>query len=336
MHRPVLLFFAGLLLSAGVAAAIACRRDIAVAVAASSAPSNVLDSPIGRIEFADAGQGPAVLMIHGSGGGFDQGLAFADPLLKSGFRVIAPSRFGYLRSEMPADATPSRQADAFAALLEALGIDRAIVIGGSAGALSAIQFAIRHPSRCRALVLVVPASHAPDRPAGTNAAPAAWPLIRAALGSDVLFWAAIRTAPAFMTRMVLATDPALLETAGEAERARVHAMLFHVLPVSRRRDGLLMDMATAGDPPPDPLGEIACPVLAISAKDDLYGTAAAARHIAASAPDARLLLHDEGGHMLVGHDAETWDAIRAFIASGGSGGLSPSAPPPPRRESQTP
>ena len=338
MTRSILLALAVLLVLAGVVVAIAYRRDMAVAVAASSAPSRLLDTSFGAIEYADAGQGAPVLMIHGSGGGFDQGLAFADPLLKAGFRVIAPSRFGYLRSHMPEGASPERQADAFAALLDAIGLDRAVVIGGSAGALSAIQFAIRHPDRCSALVLVVPASHAPDRPAGTNASPAAWPLIEAALGSDILFWAAIKTAPGFMTRMVLATDPALLESAGDAERARVRDMLFHVLPVSRRKPGLLMDMATAGDPPPSPLETIACPVLAISAKDDLYGTAAAARHIASSAPDARLVLYDEGGHLLVGHDAEMWDAIRAFIA-GGSGPeptMRPAAPPRRRPGSETP
>ena len=316
MTRLILLFLVGVLISTLLVAGSAYRRDMAIAKAAAAGPSQLLDSPHGAIEYADTGRGAPILMIHGSGGGFDQGLAFARPLTGAGFRVIAPSRFGYLRSAMPMDATPESQADAFALLLDSLGIDQAAVIGGSAGALSAIQFAIRHPARCRALVLVVPASHAPDRPAGTNAAPAAWPIIKAALGSDLLFWTAVRAAPAFMTRMVLATDPILLETAGEVERTRVRDMLFHVLPVSRRKVGLLMDMETAGDPPPYPLETITCPVLAISAKDDLYGTAASARHIAATAPGARLLLYENGGHMLVGHDAETWAAIVAFISAG--------------------
>lgn len=314
MTRLILLFLAGVLISTLLIAGSAYRRDMAIAKAAADAPSQLLDGPDGAIEYADTGRGAPILMVHGSGGGFDQGLAFAAPLATAGFRVVAPSRFGYLRSTMPANASPERQADAFAFLLDSLGIEQATVIGGSAGALSAIQFAIRHPARCRALVLVVPASHAPDRPAGTNAAPAAWPLIEAALGSDLLFWTAIRAAPGFMTRMVLATDPALLDVAGEAERARVRDMLFHVLPVSRRASGLLMDMATAGDPPPYPLETISCPVLAISAEDDLYGTAASARHVAAEVPDARLLIHDDGGHMLVDHQEETWSAIVAFIA----------------------
>lgn len=334
--RLILLFFAGVLVSALLVAASAYRRDLAIAEVAAGAPSRMLDGPDGAIEYADTGQGTPVLMIHGSGGGFDQGLAFARRLTAGGFRVIAPSRFGYLRSSMPERASPERQADAFAFLLDGLGVEKSVVIGGSAGALSAIQFAIRHPSRCRALVLVVPASHAPDRPAGTNASPAAWPVIKAALGSDVLFWTAIRTAPGFMTRMVLATDPALLETAGDTERQRVRDMLFHVLPVSRRKAGLLMDMATAGDPPPYPLETITCPVLAISAKDDLYGTAAAARHIADRAPDARLLLFDDGGHMLVGHDAAMWSAVMDFIAASGADPASPGERPPLPPESETP
>lgn len=336
MMRSILLVLV-LLVPAGLVAT-AYRRDIAIARAASSVASRLADSPWGAVEYADVGHGSPVLMIHGSGGGFDQGLAFAAPLLDDGFRVIAPSRFGYLRSTMAADATPADQADAFATLLDALRIDATVVVGGSAGALSAIQFALRHPARCRALILVVPASHAPDRPAGTNAAPAAWPLIEAALGSDVLFWAAIRVAPAFMTRMVLATDPSLVDAAGPAERARVRDMLFHILPVSRRKQGLLMDMATAGDPPPYPLQSIACPVLAISADDDLYGTAASARHIAATAPDARLVIFREGGHMLVGHDTEVWSAIGAFIAAQErlEGAIRPSAPQPPRPGSESP
>lgn len=338
MIRSILILLVLLLVLAVAAVAIGFRRDMHVARSAYGAAGTILDGPDGAIEYIEAGHGSPVLMIHGSGGGFDQGLAFAAPLIDAGHRVIAPSRFGYLGSAMPQGATPQHQADAFAVLLDSLGVGQAVVIGGSAGALSAIQFALRHPARCRALILVVPASYAPDRPPGTNAAPAAWPLVEAALGSDLLFWAAIRAAPGFMTRMVLATEPSLVDAAAPAERARVRDMLLHILPVSRRREGLLMDMAAAGDPPPYPLAAIPCPVLAISAEDDLYGTAAAARHIAATVPGARAQIYGDGGHMLVGHHTEAWSAIEAFIADhGGTEPANrPSMPPPPRPEAQTP
>jgi pimeloyl-ACP methyl ester carboxylesterase len=110
---------------------------------------------------------PAVLVIHGAGSGFDQGLDLAQPLVRRGFRVIAMSRFGYLRTPLPADASPEAQADAHACLLDALGVKQAAVIGGSAGAPSAIQLALRHPERCSALVLLFPMTWAP-RPAGAG------------------------------------------------------------------------------------------------------------------------------------------------------------------------
>jgi pimeloyl-ACP methyl ester carboxylesterase len=125
--------------------------------------SEVFQSRFGAMEYAIAGNGPPLLMIHCTGGGFDQGLAFTAPLVAAGWKVIAPSRFSYLRSAFPNDPSLDHQADAFADLLDYLKIDRLPVIGGSAGALSALQFAIRHPSRCSAVVAIVPATFVPGR-----------------------------------------------------------------------------------------------------------------------------------------------------------------------------
>src|SRR5512136_2514579 len=131
--------------------------------------SQVIDTPCGPIEYAVAGDGSPVLVVHGAGGGFDQGLDFTEALAQSGFRVIAMSRFGYLRTPLPADASPAAQADAHACLLDALNIRRAAVVGLSAGAPSSMQFALRYPERAAALVLLVPAAyptHLEQRPKG--------------------------------------------------------------------------------------------------------------------------------------------------------------------------
>ena len=278
--------------------------------------SQVVDSPFGPIEYADVGQGPVVLIIHGSGGGFDQGLAFSAPLDRTRFRIIAPSRFGSLRSAMPPDATPEMQADALGYLLDHLEVDQAVIFGGSAGALSAAQLALRHPERCRGLVLGVPALYGPNR-APEERAPAPWPvraLTDLALRSDLVFWMAIRIAPDLMTRMVLATEPAVLAAAGPEEAARARQVLRHILPISVRHAGIALDSATAGSPPPYPLEQLSCPLLAISARDELYGTADAAVHAVALAPRGRLILFDEGGHLWAGHDAEVWAAVAGFVA----------------------
>ncbi len=126
-----------------------------------STGSEIANTPCGPVEYAMAGDGAAVLIVHGAGGGYDQGLEFAKPLAMSGFRIIAMSRFGYLRTPLPTDASAAAQADVHACLLDALKVERAAVIGASAGAPSAMQFALRHPARCAALVLLVPAVYVP-------------------------------------------------------------------------------------------------------------------------------------------------------------------------------
>ena len=122
-------------------------------LAALEAQSAVAQTRAGPVEYASRGDGPAVLVLHGGFGGFDQGQMFLPGLTESGFRVIAPSRPGYLRTPLATGETNEEQADAMAALLDTLGIRRAAVVGISAGGPVALQFALRHPDRTAALVL---------------------------------------------------------------------------------------------------------------------------------------------------------------------------------------
>ena len=137
------------------------RHDLEVARIHSSSGSKIVNTPCGVIEYADIGSGPAIFAIHGAGGGFDQSLNLARDFLGTGFRVVAPSRFGYLRTPLPADASPMAQADAHACLLDALNLKTVVVIGGSMGAPSAMQLCIRHPERCSALILLFPIAFVP-------------------------------------------------------------------------------------------------------------------------------------------------------------------------------
>jgi 2-hydroxy-6-oxonona-2,4-dienedioate hydrolase len=181
--------------------------------------SAVIQTRSGEMEFAMGGEGTPVLMIYGTGGGFDQGLNFVNPLIEAGYRVIAPSRFGYLRSNFPGDASSEAQADAFVDLLEHLKIDRIAVIGGSAGALPALQFAIRHPERCTALVLLVPAAFDPNRALeNVELGPLSETIIQYGLRSDFLYWLGITLAPRQMIRTLLATDPKLVDRASPGEQ----------------------------------------------------------------------------------------------------------------------
>jgi pimeloyl-ACP methyl ester carboxylesterase len=269
----------------------------------------------GPIEYADVGEGPPVLLAHGAGGGFDQGVAFGEPLAGSGLRVIAMSRFGYLRTPLPQDASAAAQADAHACLLDALGIRQAAVIGASAGAPSAMQFALRHPDRCSALVLLVPAAYVP-RPGGAPPMRTpAWTefLFETALRSDFLFWLAPRISRSTVMRAILATPPAVVEDASAPEQARVAEMLEQILPVSPRRLGLLNDAAVTSSLQRYELERIAAPTLVISVADDLFGTFDAARYTAEHVPGARFIGYPSGGHLWVGHQDEVVSEIADFL-----------------------
>ena len=69
-------------------------------------------------------------------------------------RWIAPSRYGYLRSTLPSGATFETQADAYARLLDHLGIRQTAVVALSQGGPSALFFALKYPERVQSLVLL--------------------------------------------------------------------------------------------------------------------------------------------------------------------------------------
>jgi pimeloyl-ACP methyl ester carboxylesterase len=176
--------------------------------------------------------------------------------------VVAPSRFGYLRTPQRSDATPQAQADAHACLLDALRIPRAAIVGVSAGAPSAMQFALRHERRCSALVLLVPMVYSPEL-AARFPPPSAWSrwLFEHLVDSDFLFWLAARGSP----HRLLGTPSEVLGRADEMERARFEHFVLQPLPVSERREGMLNDATVVTHLQRYDLEHVALPTLAISA-----------------------------------------------------------------------
>ncbi len=276
--------------------------------------SDVIATPCGPIEYAVAGTGPPVLVVHGAGGGFDQGLLMAEHLVERGYRVIAVSRFGYLSTPLPDDASAEAQADAHACLLDALGLDRVAVLGASAGAPSSLLFAIRHPERLSALVLLVPATWLPvSRGAGTDV-PRGLPMIfDTALKWDFPLWAASKIARRPLIRTMLGTPPELLDDLPDAERDRINRMLDLILPVTARRAGLLNDGVVTTTLERYELEGVQAPTLVISAEDDLYGTFERARYTAGQIPDARFVGFSDGGHLLVGRQEQVAAAMDACL-----------------------
>ena len=126
--------------------------------------AQVAATSAGPVQFATAGEGPPVLVVHGSPGGYDQGAIMARWLVAAGRRAIIPSRPGYLGTELGERGAIDAQADLHAALLDHLGIDRVAVLCWSGGGPSSYRLAVRHPERVSGLVALAAVSQPIQRP----------------------------------------------------------------------------------------------------------------------------------------------------------------------------
>lgn len=108
--------------------------------------------------YHDLGAGEPVLFIHGSGPGVSAwaNWRLAIPEVARDFRVIAPDMVGFGFSERPAGVRYDMDTWVAQAigLLDALGIEKAHVVGNSFGGALALAMAIRHPQRVNRLVLM--------------------------------------------------------------------------------------------------------------------------------------------------------------------------------------
>lgn len=272
--------------------------------------STIAETSAGNIEYAETGEGEPMLVIHGAGGGYDQGLLIASDFGKD-YRVISPSRFGYLKTPIPTDCSPAAQADAHAALLGFLDVSRAIVVAASAGAPSAIELALRHPQLVSKLILLVPRTYHPTQSIGADDSV----LSKAVLGlieasADFLFWLAMRISRASVVRF-FGVPPEIEAKASEQERERVSQLMRSVLPLSSRVPGIEADGRTTMVP--WPLERIAAPTLIVSAEDDLYKTLPGARFTAERIPGAQLHVLPNGGHLMVGQTAAVSALVRKFL-----------------------
>ncbi len=277
--------------------------------------SQVVETDCGPIEYARIGDGYPVLVVHGNAGGFGQGLMLANWTIDPEFQVIAPSRFGYLRSPMPANASVAMQADAFACLLDSLGIRQAAVVAYSAGSTSAVQLALRHPERVSALILVSPA--APGKGAMNITQKSVFDIF---FRNDFVYWATITYFGSIVQESWAGLPEGFVLT--PEEEAEVRTLLIGILPVSARANGSFFDtyigtpeMLNSSESKDYPFGDIKTPTLVVSAVDDPLALHENARALTDRIPGARLLSVPDGGHVLLGHHEEVKSEVTQFLHS---------------------
>jgi pimeloyl-ACP methyl ester carboxylesterase len=279
------------------------RHDMKAARARlAAAERHVVSTPWGAVEYAERGSGAPVLVVHGIYQHCIHGLfSVRDVLLDR--RVIAPSRFGYLGSSMPPNATPAAQADAFAALLDALEIGEIDVVGISAGTPSALQLALRHPERVKHLAVLV--GNLPGSPTAI-----VQPFWTKPVNRQFVMWALRTFAPSTTARLVAAV-PRGFDMSSDDVRY-VTEFLDGLFPMSP--EGYNFDLFVSNaDVTNYNLESISVPTLIGHTKDDQLASHEASQRAAERIPGARFVSLESGGHLMLGQQ-KALDKLADFFA----------------------
>ncbi len=291
--------------------ALRYRHEKQRALQTLQAGSQLAQLASGTLEYATQGQGPPVLIMHGGGGGYEQGLWLGQILALDDYQIIAPSRPGHRRTPTATGRTPAAQAQAMCALLDQLGVESAFVVGLSAGGLSALQFAIDHADRCRGLVLI--SAQAPALAVFQPARYWLW-LLSLMISSDLLMWFIVR----------LGIGELLIRLQDDTHHdSNFGPLLQNMFPVSDLHAGTINDLDNVLAQTPMALEAIRVPTLLLHGKRDVTVPYAVAVDTAQRIPRAELMTIPDGTHfMIVGKRDVISAAVKGFMTSclGGTAG----------------
>ncbi len=247
-----------------------------------------IDVPGGRLLVVDEGDGPPVVLVHA---GIVDHRAW-DPLLPhlvgAGYRAVRYDTRGWGRSTTD-DVPYSNRAD-LVAVLDALDIGRAALVGNSRGGQIAFDTAIEFPDRVVAVVGVGAGLGGFEAPATPEelALFAEMERLESADPKDVEAIVALDT-------RVWVDGPG--QPAGRAG-ASIAAHVREAAVALAAPDHVFGRPIVLDPPAAQRLAELRCPVLAVAGALDVSDVGATARHLEANAPNARAVLLPDVAHMI--------------------------------------
>lgn len=248
----------------------------------------------GNMSYVDIGKGDVILSVHGIFGGYDQAYDTCKDF-SSDYRIIAPSRFGYLGSDILGSGTSAEQATAYVELLDKLRIDKVYLLATSAGGSVAIRFALDYPERTKGLILycsAMPFSEKPEK----------FPEYAGPPGFLCNDYTMFLMSPLF--EPIMGMEP---------------STIYSMLPVNERKEGVVLDASAtnldmARNYDKYNVEELQIPTLIIHAKDDKLASYADTERAVNRFPNCTFVSFEDGGHLLKGHGEEIKEAVFKFTS----------------------
>jgi len=239
------------------------------------------------------GQGePVFVLLHGFGASLYSWQAVMEPLSEHG-TVIAYDRVAFGLTERPMEwgeanpYTPQASVDLLLGLLDRFDVDKAILVGNSAGGTVSMQFYLQHPERVEALVLVDPAVY--EGGGGPS-----WlrPLYRTPQ---------VQRLGPLLVRSIQSRGLELIDLAWyDASRLDAGTIELYTRPLQAENwDRALWYFTTYSQPSnlADHLGEFDLPVLVITGDTDRIVPTEYSVRLAGELPQATLVVIPEAGHV---------------------------------------
>ena len=261
-------------------------------------PGRLIDLQGESIHYLEEGTGPPVILIHGFGG---HTFSYRNllPDLAAGHRVVALDLLGFGYSERPkeADYSHSAQANRVVRLMDALGIEKASLVGHSMGGEIAMRVAAGWPERVERLALV--ASVSGDRVPTLPVTPLVKPFLCA-------------VSRLFGKRMLRASFYDKSRMTEEIWDTYHRPSLIH-----GSMDGLYKIMQHTRKDPKIKYEEIVAPMLLMFAQHEKIVPGWMRNRLRKRFPEAEIVVIDDTGHLLLEErPAECNAVLRRFLDAG--------------------